>query len=247
MKVLVVYPHGLGDCVLATPALRAYKAKTGNFVGFAMLERFRSSELFKHNPNVDELFWTKDAWNDFPNFRVGCAAVEQQCRQMAADNGYDDIVFVKHSRNGSKILDCAKALGVELTDVHTDVYIAEEDRERAVAYTLPRPFGFVQSSTGVPVKDLPPGFGKRWLRLWKNIPRVVEIGVDFRYDELNINVQFAIMELADAVCLPDSVFYHACCALDKRVDFVYFAKGPGIYNRVKPLHEVEERVVYRLP
>ena len=61
MKVMIVYPHGLGDCILATPALRSYKNKTGNFVGFAMLERFRSSELFKHNPYVNELIYTKDA------------------------------------------------------------------------------------------------------------------------------------------------------------------------------------------
>ena len=40
MRRLIVYPHGLGDCILATPALREHKQRTRNYVGFAMLEQF---------------------------------------------------------------------------------------------------------------------------------------------------------------------------------------------------------------
>jgi len=112
LKLLVVYPHGLGDCILATPALRERKKQTDDFIGFAMLERFRSSDLFAHNPYVDEVLYTKDAWNDFPSFEVGCQAVEQQCVSLALEKGYDRVIFVKHSPSGSKILDCAEALEV---------------------------------------------------------------------------------------------------------------------------------------
>lgn len=247
VKTLVVYPHGLGDCILATPALKAYKAQ-GHFIGFAMLERFRSSELFKNNPNVDEILYTKDAWNDYPTFEEGMADVEKDCRERARERGYDEVIVVKHSQAGSKILDTAEALKVSLKDVQTKVYGTLEDFDRAFDIIHPRiPYGFVHSNTGVPTKDFPPGFGARWLRENCNVEIVLEVGQTFRYDGFNINVQFALMAGAKAICVPDSVFFHAACALDKRVNLAYFAKGEGVYNRVKPLHDVPHNVVYELP
>lgn len=247
MKLLVVYPHGLGDCILATPALRARKKQTGDFVGFAMLGRFQSSGLFDHNPYIDELFWTKDAWNDFPNFEEGCRQVEGYCRALAGARGYDEVIFVKHSPAGSKILDCAKALQVELEDVHTEVYISDEDRETAQKCCTRKPYGFVHTHTGVPAKDLPDGWGYDYISKQWGIKTVIEVGVDFRYDEISINAQFALLNEAAKVVVPDSVFFHAACALNKPVDLVYFAKGVGVYERVKPLHEHHHSVCWRLP
>lgn len=249
MKVLILYPHGLGDCILATPALRQYKLSTGNHVGFAMLQRFASSELFTNNPYIDELFFTKDAWNDFPNFNIGMVELENHCKKLAKEHGYDRVVTIKHSPKGSKILDCANVLGVELDDVHTEIYTTEEDRQRADEFlgenSLDK-FGFVHSKTGVKNKDLPNNYGREWIKTNTGLNDCVEVGVEFRYNEFNINVQFEIMRQAAAVCVADSVFYHALCAMDKKVDLVYFARGAGIWNRVKHLHKVDEKVVWKL-
>ena len=76
--------------------------------------------------------------------------------------------------------------------------------------------------------------------------KFIEIGVDFEALEFNINVQFEIMKRASAVCLPDSVFYHACHAMKKPVDFVYFGRGPSVYERVKHIVPSEEKVVFEL-
>ena len=247
VRTLIVYPHGLGDCILATPALRQYKRRRGDFVGFAMLERFRSSEIFAHNPYVDELIFTRDAWNDFPSFAEGCRAVESQCRESARAKGYDRVVFVRHSRDGNKILDCAEALEVDLFDPHTEVFIADRDREQAERIVAGRShYGFVQTHTGVAAKDLPKGYGRAWLRCRRGLRHTFEVGRDFTFDQVNINVQFAIMARADAVCLPDSVFYHACGALDKPVDLAFFARGRSVYERARPLHPVRQHVVFRL-
>jgi hypothetical protein len=224
-----------------TPALKAYK----HFVCFAMLERFRSSELFKNNPHVDEILYIKDAWNDYPSFQEGCKQVEEYCLQVAKDRGYDEVKFINHSKKGSKIRDCAKALGVKLEDLKTNVYISDKDREIAQKYIPSGKYGFVHTKTGVPKKDLPEGYGKKWLQTL-GIQEVVEVGVTFQYDEININAQFAILEQAAAICVPDSVFFHAACALNKKVNLAYFARGPKVYRRVKPLHSVPHKVVYKL-
>jgi len=248
VKVMVVYPHGLGDCILATPALRGLKAR-GDFVGFAMQERFRSAELFRHNPNVDELFWTQDVWNDFPNLEEGKASIMKECSHNANMRGYDRVVWVWHPSSGSKIIENTMALEVPLEkeSLVTDVYIGPEDWKRADEITPEKPYGFVQTKTGVPAKDLPEGWGAAWLKEHHGLDRVVEVGKTFRHDEFNINVQFALMAKARAMCVPDSVFFHAACAMCKKIDLVYFAPGrEWIYNRVRPIHDVEHNVVYEL-
>jgi len=250
MKILLVYPHGLGDCILATPALKAYKKSTGNFIGFAMLERFKSSELFKHNPYIDEILYTKDMWNDFDNVDAGRKAVTDSCKKMADEKGYDEVRFVNHSKTGSKILDTANELEVSLDDVHTEVYLCDADKNRASEFVKKFgdvPYGFVHTKTGLPLKDLPDNYGKSWLRKIMGIDVSLEVGVDFKYTDFNINVQFEILKRAAAVCVADSVFYHACAAFDKKIDFVYFKKGKRIFDRVKPIHKVDQNVFYELP
>ena len=68
MKILFVFWHGLGDHILASPAIRAYrKANPDHYIGWAMLERFKNAGYL--NPNIDEFFYTKDAWNDFGSYK----------------------------------------------------------------------------------------------------------------------------------------------------------------------------------
>ena len=82
MKTLIFHPHGLGDCILATPAIREYKRKTKNYIGFATQQRFKNAALFKHNPYIDELVYTKDAWLDYSgDFHGGCADIMKYLEQ----------------------------------------------------------------------------------------------------------------------------------------------------------------------
>ena len=69
-----------------------------------------------------------------------------------------------------------------------------------------------------------------------------------KYNEYEINVQFEVMRRATAVCLPDSVFYHACSGIGKDIDFVYFGRGREVYERVKNLNfSLDENVFFDLP
>lgn len=241
-KVLIVYPHGLGDCILATPAVREYKKQTDNFIGFATLERFRSAELFKNNPYVDEVIYTKDAWNDFDNYQQGYNAVRDYCVQYGKDNKYDYVFPVEHSPDGSKIIDCflgIKGMYRGDEDIHTEVYLTDEDYGWAFD-NQSKWTGFVHSDTGVPNKNLPDGYGKKWLRK-HNHP----MGIEAKKIE-PITHGFAALKLAAAVVVADSVYYHAAGAMDKDVDLAYFARGKSVYDRVKPLHKVKQNIVYEL-
>ena len=249
-KVLIVYPHGLGDCILATPAIREHKKRTGDFIGFATLGRFKSAELFKHNPYVDEMIYTKDAWNDFSTFEQGSYFVGEECKKYAKENKYDAVFFIRHSSSGSKIMDCFKALGHDPTDVHTEVYITDEDREWAENHFTVGG-GFIHSDTGVKNKNLPKGYGQKYIKGMLDSCGVTETYEDVPIYEVGDNVTpitkaFALLEKARIIVVADSVYYHAAGAMDKDIDLAYFARGPQVYHRVKPLHKVKQNIVFEL-
>jgi len=249
--ILVIYPHGLGDCVLLTPALREYYNKHGQKLNVATLERFRSAQFFDHNPYVDEVYYTKDAWLDYPNSQVGFNAVYNDWKAAARDKGLRGVVMPMHTDPISKILLNFKYLGIDpYQDPKTELHTTPEDTTTAERIIEDKvgsdPFGFVQTSTGVPSKDLPADYGRQWLKKNRGLEKVIEIGKEIGHLDYNINVQFEILRRASAVCIPDSVFYHACHAMDKEIDLVYFGRGKGIYDRVRPLHEVVENVVFSL-
>jgi hypothetical protein len=251
MKIFILYPHGLGDCVLLTPTLRALNKEKGVNCSVATLERFKSAQLFDNNPYVDKIYYTKDAWLDFGGSHIGFAALHKKWKQYAKENDYKGFIMPMHSGPESKIMLSAKMCGIsELKNAHTAVYISEEDKEEAASLIKEEagdePYGFVHTSTGVPNKDLPPNFGRQWLKENKGLENVIEIGKEVESLSCNINVQFEILRRSAGICVPDSVFYHAAHALDKEVDLVYFARGESVYNRVRPLHEAKENVVYTI-
>tara|TARA_R110002051_G_scaffold164664_3_gene235607 strand:+ start:33 stop:812 length:780 start_codon:yes stop_codon:yes gene_type:complete len=249
--ILVIYPHGLGDCVLLTPALREFYKKTGQKVHIATLARFQSAQFFDNNPYVDKIYYTKDAWLDYPSSHVGFNAVYNDWKKIAKEEGFQGVVMPMHSEPINKILLNFRFFGLAANDQYqTEFFSTPEDQQMAAAIVKDKvgdsPFGFVQTSTGVPSKDLPPGFGRHWLQANKGVEKIIEIGQEIDQLEYNINVQFEILRLAAAVCIPDSVFYHACHAMNKEIDLVYFGRGQGIYDRVRPLWEVKENVVFLL-
>tara|TARA_R110001599_G_scaffold349516_1_gene577966 strand:- start:2121 stop:2879 length:759 start_codon:yes stop_codon:yes gene_type:complete len=249
--LLILYPHGLGDCILLTPAIREFYKATGNKVHIATLERFKSAKLFDNNPYVDKIFYTKDAWHDYPNSQVGFSELYKEWKLFAQQNDFGGIVMPMHAHPVQKIELNFKYLGVRNPKEYgVEVYTKPSDKklaEKIIKNILDdKPFGFIQTNTGVKQKDLPSGYGKNYLKRYKNIEYFIEVGKDFNALDFNINVQIEIMRKAAAVCLPDSVFYHACHAIKKPIDFVYFGRGENVYNRVKHLVASEENVVFHI-
>ena len=251
MNLLILYPHGLGDCILLTPALREFYKRTGHKVHVATLERFKSAQFFDHCPYVDKIFYTKDAWLDYPHSHIGFDALKQEWKTFAQEQEFRGVVMPMHSSLRNKIILNSEALGIKhLSTFNTEIFTTTEDKEVATQVVKrlvgQNSFGFIQTDTGLETKNLYKKFGQEWLKKNKGLSHFIELGENLQALDYNINVQFEIMRLATGVCLPDSVFYHACHAMNKEVDFVYFGRGREIYERVKPLHPVKENVIYKL-
>ena len=252
MKTLLLYPHGLGDCLMLTPTLREYYNKTGIKFSLCIQKRFESSEIFKNCPYIENTHYVKDPWNDYPNYQIGFNEVIKDGNNIGKENNYDITIYLACKSNIHKIIQNAKDLKIGLTDTSMDVFIGDDDKKIAdnVIKELvgDKKYGFIQTKTGAgTTKDLPEGYGEKWLKENKGLENFIEIGKSFKYDEYNINVQFEILKRASGVCVPDSVFYHACIAMNKDIDLVYFGRGRDVYNRVGSLNKnIKENVIYKL-
>jgi len=241
--MLIGYPHGLGDVIMLTPALRELHNR-GVQVDLAVLPRVIESDLLKRCPYVEHLYPVLDPW------RGGVVAPRISEAKECVAKLDEAATFIWHDRRTPKVALNCRALGVSPSSFHLEVFISDDDRKQAAEWLshlwLDGEYGFVHGKTGVPKKCLPNGWGHEWLQN-RGLERVVEVGVEFRVDELPINVQFEIMRRATAVVVIDSVFYHAAHAMLKPIDLAYFGKGRRGYDRVVPLGlKAQENVVFGL-
>jgi len=252
-NLLIIYPHGLGDCVQLTPVLRNYFFNTGKKAAVATLERFKSAEFFNHNPYVGHILYTKDAWNDYDDPDEGFRLVQEECERWGRENGYDKVVMPMHKDwSHHKILLNFKYCDVKPTSIFTEVFTSDEDKRVAREFVKnlygDEPYGFAATKSGRPAQTMPAGYGRKWLQVRKGLKNVLEVDVEFGIYDYNFNVQIEMMRMASALVLPDSAFPPAASAMGKPVDHMYIAPqwGPRGYNRIKPLHSAVQNINYVL-
>jgi hypothetical protein len=251
MKVLFVYWHGLGDNILATPAIKKYKQTTGNYVGWMMMERVKSAELFVCNPYIDELAWCSDAWHvaGHDKLKAGSKVVIEEAKKYAKENNYDQIIIIDHKKKTHKIHRTAEEMGVALDDseIKTEFYYKREDIQKYYGlYNIPDQYVFFNGKAGLSSKDLPLDYVKKYMKN-KNIDLPI-ISSDFTWDIKNVPIAFAadVMKNAKHRFLVDSVMYHIAHAMDLNVDLAYFKRGKRVWDVVKPLHSTKENIIYSL-
>lgn len=248
-KILIVYPHGLGDIILLTPTLFAMRDRE---VHVAVLKRFDGTEILDACPYATPHYILSDPWNE-------CSRAS--CRMIGNAFGHSidaQPFWVWHNPHDHKILYNFRALGANVCgadDMHTHVYITPQHQNDALEWIdgadlAGKPFVFIHADTGMPgktnvggKKDFNSVIASSWaMNRWPDLRRSVVVGESFKKTSMPLPVQFAIMRHAGRRVLADSVFYHAAHAMDLCVDFAYFGRGKGVYERVRPLHDSMEYV-----
>ena len=236
MKVLFLFWHGLGDNILATPAIKAYKEQhPDHYIGWAMLRRFKSAQLW--NPYIDEYHWVSDAWNDFRSYEEGCKQVIIEAKQIErTDRSYDKLIVIDHKSSGKhKIYRNADEMGVTVEDLKTEFYFQYQTTSFDWLDS-----DFFHGQTGVKSKDM----------LHHDLERVYGRIIVPMYNA-NINKPLWYwaerLEVARKIYVADSVYFHIACALGRKPDVAYFARGKPVFDVVKPLHmDVSSSVIYEL-
>ncbi len=141
---LLVFWHGIGDNIMAIPALRALKEKyPDDSLGLMYLKRIDKDGLFGDSPYIDATYTCSDAWNDYLDYDTGVTAILEEANRVAEKEGYDEIVPVtlrSCSLENHRIYRIAHELGVELSTPDrsnrgwdTELPIPQEEEERADA------------------------------------------------------------------------------------------------------------------
>ncbi len=238
MKVLFLFWHGLGDNILATPAIKAYKEQhPDHYIGWAMLRRFKSAQLW--NPYIDEYHWVSDAWNDFRSYEEGCKQVIIEAKQIErTDRRYDKLIVIDHkSSSKHKIHRNADEMGVTVTAPKTEFYFQYPICNHPV-----KDFNFFHGKTGVETKDISMSDINNIHGIYGLFMPIVDANIDkplWYYAEYLKN--------ADQIFVADSVYFHIACALGRKPNVAYFARGKPVFDVVKPLHmDVSSSVIYEL-
>ena len=129
MKLFVLYPHGLGDCILLTPAIIEFYKLTGQKVSIATLERFKSAMFYDNNPYIDNILDTKDAWHDYENPHLGFQKLHEEWKHFAKQEGYQGFVMPMHSDPISKIKINFAHLGIKnAQDFKAEIYTKKQEK-----------------------------------------------------------------------------------------------------------------------
>jgi hypothetical protein len=246
VKTLILYWHGLGDNILATPAIKKFKTTTGDYVGWMMMERLLPAKLMDSNPYIDQIHGCSDAWHcaGSENIVAGSQVVREEAKKVAEKYEYDRIIEINHNNlSQHKIITTATDLGVVLgpQELKTELYKSPVDLTPYYEkIKLPDEYVFFNGIAGLKTKTLPLEYAKKWLDA-KGITLPI-VSPDFTWDVETTPIHFAIEVMRGAThrILADSVMYHAAHAGNMHVDLAYFQRGLRIWEEVKPLH-VDDR------
>ena len=231
MKLLIIFPHALGDMILLTPALKAW-CENNNPPSIAIQRRFNSSPL-DNCPYIDQIYHElSDPWQDFGhhNTKFGFPATQYEGMAIANKNGYTEVLMAHQE---GKIINYASMLSVDIKNYKPEVFISTKDKLEAYKFIYEtvqnKPFGFTQTESGDPERSFPSKYAPTWLNTQLDLP-VIEAE---KIKHLSINTAFQILKEANGIVVPNSVFWSAAGALDKKIDLAYFARGKDDLNRRK--------------
>tara|TARA_R110002020_G_scaffold118030_4_gene269907 strand:+ start:102 stop:881 length:780 start_codon:yes stop_codon:yes gene_type:complete len=243
MKLLIIFPHALGDMLLLTPALKAWCEKNDP-PSIAIQRRFNSSPL-DNCPYIDQVYYgLSDPWQDFGhhNTKFGFPATQFEGMAIANKNSYSDVIMAHEE---GKTINYAKMLGVDIKNYKPEVFISTHDKMEAykVIYESVQnnSFGFSQTESGDPERSFPSAYAPTWINTQRDLPVIESENVKY----LSINAVFQIMKEASGIVVPNSVFWNAAGALGKTVDLAYFARGAEDLNRRKyEIHYEQQHPFY---
>jgi hypothetical protein len=245
MKTLIVSWHGLGDNILITPALKAYKKENKDEeLYLAHLARLPVHDLLAKCPYIKGFHTVSDVWNDYANVELGREEVMNEALGYANQFGYEKVIELTLSPGLGilhKIHRAAHELGVTVTDYQTKIYPRSTKKIKAQADKflegVHRPLTFIHSKAGNPPKDLPEDIVLQMLGGYAP-SSVIEYGSDtipaLKLPLGNIPLEMEILSRCDKVLCADSFIMHAAGALGIPTTAVFLVTPP---EWVIPLHD----------
>ena len=218
-KILFISPHGLGDNVMLTPALRKFKKNNPDaYITVLGLERFGKTliELLSGLDFIDEVVpILPDPWRDGPeNHQKLIEEVLEVSEKYGIENQYERGLFLPTERQEGfrlhKIFRFASEVGVDfnsLEDLQPELFVTKEANKKAKKFL--KQFNgetlLLHNKAGNPPKEFT---SEEIIKIMANFTKynIVEFGKDIEENDMEFSK--ALIKNADLVVAIDSVVMH---------------------------------------
>jgi len=226
-KILVVFPHGLGDAVMATPAFRSLRKQYPKAsIDIAIQPITRNSRLLDRCPYFDNIHTISNPWHS-RRYDQGMHIARMEVDKLVDFYGHQEVKWVYHRQDIQKRIHkaflTAKELSVDLHgDTDYEVFVSKKEEEDALSWLKCRgyalgDYAFVHCDSSDLRKNISLGDAGRMLPAdYKN--RIVTVGQSFDVSEHSIGFAITLLRHAGFTLLVDSVFVHCADALRKDID-----------------------------
>ena len=243
-KILFVVPHGLGDHVVLTPALRKYKKENPQaYITVAGLERFGKTlkQLLSNLSFIDEVITIlPDPWKDGPSkYETNLDEVLKVADEYGKQYQYTQGVFLPTNRQEGyrlhKIFRFETEVGVSFScieDLIPELSVTEESikEARRILKDSGEKTILFHNNAGNPPKEFE---GEELDKLLDNFKeyKILEFGKDIPLD--NMELSKALIKEAKLVVAIDSVVMHIAGAF--QTPLVALFKNTPVHQAL-PMH-----------
>lgn len=242
-SILIVFWHGIGDCIISTPAFRELHNRYPEMkIYMAVNQRVYESNFFDECDYVEKTFAISNPWHIGKNLKEGIARLESEIDKIVKKENIEKVIYVpQHLLHGvHKIPRVYRELGLgRVKNKKTEIYISKKDREDAKKWLEKnkyKDFVFLHKKSELPKKDLPDKLANDFIKNEFHKMKIIEPGVTYSIKNKSIGFTFAILEKAKGVVVVDSAFMHAADALKKPINLAYFNLRPMVSEEVTPLN-----------
>jgi hypothetical protein len=249
-KILIVFPHGIGDAVMATPAFRALRRKYADAqIDIAVQPLLSSSGFLNHCPYLNTIYTIHNPWCS-ANYEEGISIVREQVDQLVDLNQYDEVKWVYHHQEKQsklhKVFLTAKELGVDIgDDTGYEVFLTDEQNMEAMSWLRTRNcslgnYAFVHIFSSDLRKNISTMEARNLLPTFYQKQAVI-VGESFDISEYPVNFAISLLKHAGFTLLVDSVFVHCSDALGKDIDI--HITNQAIMETNHPLHIKAHKII----
>lgn len=247
-KILFVVPHGLGDCVMLTPALKKYKETNKHvYVAVLGLERFGKTltDLLSNLDFIDEVVpILPDPWRDGPDkYQTHLDEVLKVADTYGKNNQFNKGIFLPTNKQDGfrlhKIFRFESEVGVGFScidDLQTILHVDKNYTKKAKEFlsSFKKPIALFHNKAGNPPKEFSE---EEATNILANFPEytILEFGKDVPDDDMEFTK--AVINEADIIVAIDSVVMHIAGAFKK--DLVALFKSTPVHQAIPLTYNVK--------
>ncbi|MAG44565.1 hypothetical protein CL633_01620 [bacterium] len=245
-SILIVFWHGIGDVIMATPSFRALRKKYPKAkIGISLRFNTKDSGILNNCLYFNKIYSINNPWFS-SSLERGFKIINKQIQKILQEDSYDEVKWINFENKKHKVFVAAEELGVNLDNTRYEVFLSKKDEKDALSWLAknnlqPANYAFLHTNSGDVRKNISSKFFQK--RIPSKFKKYVIVGKSYSIKNHNINFSAALLKHAGFLALVDSAFVHVADAMGKDIDIHVTTKDIEKYNR--PLNIKRKQIIFK--